>query len=47
MTDKLTYVSEAGDVEEWSSGGDKKESYKEIKEFIAKLRNKDIYNQTD
>ena len=47
MTDKLTYVSEAGDVEEWSSGGDKKESYKEIKEFIAKLRNKDIYNQTE
>jgi len=38
-----TFVSEAGEVEKWG-GGDKKAIYKQVKEEIAELKKRDIYN---
>ena len=38
-----TFVSEMGEVEKWG-GGDKTAIYKQVKEEIAKLKSKDIYN---
>ena len=38
-----TFVSEQGDVEKWG-GGDKKAIYKQVKEEIAELKKRDIYN---
>jgi hypothetical protein len=42
-TEKDTFVSEAGEVEKWG-GGDKTAIYKQVKEEIAKLKERDIYN---
>ena len=39
-----TFVSEMGEVEKWG-GGDKKEVYKQVKETIADLKKRDIYNK--
>ena len=38
-----TFVSEQGDVEKWG-GGDKKAIYKQVKDELAELRKRDIYN---
>lgn len=38
-----SFVSEQGEVEKWG-GGDKKAVYKQVKEEIAELRKRDIYN---
>lgn len=46
MTDKETFVSEAGEVEKWG-GGDKKAIYQQVKDKIAELKKQDIYNQKD
>ena len=43
VTEKDSFVSEAGEVEKWG-GGDKKDIYKQVKEEIAKLKQRDIYN---
>ena len=42
VTEKDSFVSEAGEVEKWS-GGDKKDIYKQVKEEIAELKKRDIY----
>ena len=42
LQDKDTYVSEQGDIENWS-GGDKTKIYQEIKEKIEELKRTDIY----
>ena len=39
-----TFVSEMGEVEKWG-GGDRKEVYKQVKETIADLKKRDIYNK--
>ena len=39
-----TFVSEMGEVEKWG-GGDRKEEYKQVKETIADLKKRDIYNK--
>lgn len=44
ITEKDTFVSEAGEVEKWG-GGDKTAIYKQVKETIAKLKEQDIYNK--
>jgi len=46
MTEKDTFVSEAGEVEKWG-GGDKKAIYQQVKERIAELKKLDIYNQKE
>lgn len=38
-----SFVSEAGEIERWG-GGDKKAIYKQVKEEIAELKKRDIYN---
>lgn len=38
-----SYVSESGEVEKWG-GGDKTDVYKQVKEEITKLKERDIYN---
>ena len=38
-----SFVSEAGEVEKWG-GGNKKAIYRQVKEEIAELRKRDIYN---
>lgn len=38
-----TFVSEQGEVEKWG-GGDKKAIYKQVKDEIAELKRRDIYN---
>ena len=43
VTEKDSFVSEAGEVEKWG-GGDKTAIYKQVKEEIAKLKERDIYN---
>lgn len=43
VNEKDSFVSESGEVEKWS-GGDKKDIYKQVKEEIAKLKERDIYN---
>jgi len=43
MDIKESFVTEDGEVQAWD-GGDKTESYKQVKEYIAKLRDIDIYN---
>ena len=43
VTEKDSFVSEAGEIEKWS-GGDKVEVYRQVKEEIAKLKKVDIYN---
>lgn len=43
VEEKDTFVSEMGEVEKWS-GGSKTSVYKQVKEEIAKLRERDIYN---
>ena len=42
VTQKESFVSEAGEVERWS-GGDKNAIYKQVKESIAELKKRDIY----
>ena len=42
LQDKDTYVSEQGDIENWS-GGDKTKIYEEIKQKIDELKKTDIY----
>ena len=42
LEDKDTFVTEQGDIESWQ-GGDKTELYKQLKEKISELREKDIY----
>jgi len=42
LEEKDTFVSESGEVEKWG-GGDKSAVYKEVKEQIAKLKQRDIY----
>lgn len=42
VEEKDSFVSEAGEVEKWS-GGDKRDIYKQVKEEVAKLRERDIY----
>lgn len=42
LDEKDTFVTEQGDIESWQ-GGDKTELYKELKEKISELRQKDIY----
>ena len=42
LQDKDTYVSEQGDIENWS-GGDKTKIYQEIKQKIDELKKTDIY----
>lgn len=46
VDEKDSYVTEAGDVETWG-GGDKKDTYKQVKERIAELKKLDIYKQND
>jgi hypothetical protein len=46
MQETSSYVTEQGDVENWG-GGDKKETYKQVKERIAELKKLDIYKQTE
>ena len=41
LEQKDTFVSESGEVEKWG-GGDKSAVYKEVKEQIAKLKERDI-----
>ena len=43
VDEKDSFVSEMGEVEKWG-GGDKKDIYKQVKEEIAKLKERDIYN---
>lgn len=43
VTEKDSFVSEAGEVEKWG-GGDKTEIYKQVKDEITKLKKLDIYN---
>lgn len=38
-----TFVSEQGDIEKWG-GGDRRAVYKQVKEEIAELKKRDIYN---
>jgi hypothetical protein len=38
-----SYVSESGEIEKWG-GGDKADVYKQVKEEITKLKERDIYN---
>lgn len=38
-----SFVSEAGEIEKWG-GGNKKAIYRQVKEEIAELRKRDIYN---
>lgn len=42
LDEKDTFVTEQGDIESWQ-GGDKTELYKQLKEKISELREKDIY----
>ena len=42
LDEKDTFVTEQGDIESWQ-GGDKTELYKQLKEKISELRQKDIY----
>jgi hypothetical protein len=42
LEEKDTFVTEQGDIESWQ-GGDKAELYKQLKEKISELREKDIY----
>jgi hypothetical protein len=42
LEDKDTFVSEQGDIENWS-GGDKKAIYQELKSKIDEWKNQDIY----
>jgi hypothetical protein len=42
VTEKDSFVSEAGEIEKWS-GGDRTSIYKQVKEEIAELRKRDIY----
>lgn len=42
LEEKDTFVTEQGDIESWQ-GGDKTELYKQLKEKISELRQKDIY----
>ena len=44
MTQKDTFVSEAGEVEKWG-GGDKTAIYQQVKDKIAELKKIDIYNK--
>jgi hypothetical protein len=43
VTERDSFVSEAGEVERWG-GGDKTDIYKQVKESIAELKKRDIYN---
>jgi hypothetical protein len=43
VTEKDSFVSEAGEVEKWG-GGDRRDIYKQVKDEIAKLKKVDIYN---
>jgi hypothetical protein len=43
LGEKDTFVSEMGEVEKWG-GGDKSAIYKQVKEEIAELKKRDIYN---
>jgi hypothetical protein len=43
VTEKDSFVSEAGEVEKWA-GGDRRDIYKQVKDEIAKLKKVDIYN---
>lgn len=43
VEEKESFVSESGEVEKWG-GGDKKAIYKQVKETIAELKKRDIYN---
>lgn len=38
-----TFVSEQGDIEKWD-GGDRRAVYRQVKEEIAELKKRDIYN---
>ena len=42
VTEKDSFVSEAGEVEKWG-GGDKTDVYKQVKAEIAELKKRDIY----
>jgi hypothetical protein len=42
LEEKDTFVSEQGDIENWS-GGDKTKAYEEIKKKIQEWKNIDIY----
>jgi len=42
VTEKDSFVSEAGEVEKWG-GGDKADVYKQVKDEIAELKKRDIY----
>jgi hypothetical protein len=42
VTEKDSFVSEAGEVEKWG-GGDKTDVYRQVKEEIAELKKRDIY----
>jgi hypothetical protein len=42
VTEKDSFVSEAGEVEKWA-GGSKDNIYKQVKEEIAELKKRDIY----
>lgn len=43
VSERDTFVSEMGEVEKWG-GGDKNAIYKQVKEEIAELKKRDIYN---
>ena len=43
VTERDSFVSEAGEIERWG-GGDKTNIYKQVKESIAELKKRDIYN---
>ena len=43
VDEKDSFVSEAGEVERWDGGLDKKAIYREVKETIARLKERDIY----
>lgn len=42
VTEKDSFVSEAGEVEKWG-GGDKTDVYRQVKDEIAELKKRDIY----